>query len=351
MIQLKMVLLIILNGLIFLNKKVDIVEKDLSKPKTEFDLAKSLLENDEVFVPPGEHYINKTIVVPSNRKIRGIIGKSKLIAYPGFNGALLELKGVNNIEISGITFEGNQKQFSKMSNICSTRTAIREFEGRMTGIGVYISNWTNGCWIQNCEFRYFGDACIKAVNSGGRTFPIRINNVSMTNSYCGIDNYGMEYSPATSVTVTNCIFGMILDAGNQFFSACSFNDNRIGVYLGSKHPNNSHGGFAACNFNHSVIYSIFCDGIKNGETFTGCQVFQGDIFLENTSGFIFTGGIIDAQVFVRGGKTSTISNTGFIKAYGGGKIYSNFEGSSSRLLLQNNFFLQEDGTNDDKLNN
>ena len=186
----------------------------------------------------------------------------------------------------------------------------------MTGVGIFINNGTNDCWIQNCEFRFFGDACIKGMNAGGRTFPIRINDVSMTKSYSGIDIYAMEYSPATSVTVTNCVFGMILDAGNQFFSACSYNDNRIGLYLGSTHPNNSHGGFTACNFNHSVVYSIFCDGIKNGETFAGCQVFQGDIFLENTSGFIFTGGIIDAQVFAKGGNTSLISNTGFRKSFG-----------------------------------
>ena len=351
MIQVNVVLFLILNGLMLLNGKDANSISDKSKIQVEFDLAKSLLVNDEVFVPPGDHFISKTIVVPSNKKIKGIIGKSKLIASRGFAGALLELKGVTNVEISGISFEGNQKQFSKLSNICSTRAAIRKFEGRMTGVGIFINNGTNDCWIQNCEFRFFGDACIKGMNAGGRTFPIRINDVSMTKSYSGIDIYAMEYSPATSVTVTNCVFGMILDAGNQFFSACSYNDNRIGLYLGSTHPNNSHGGFTACNFNHSVVYSIFCDGIKNGETFAGCQVFQGDIFLENTSGFIFTGGIIDAQVFAKGGNTSLISNTGFIKSYGGGKFYPNFEGSSSRLLLKNNFFLQEKGENDSKLNN
>ena len=279
MVHKNIFLMLILSGLMLLSGKAENTNKNLYKSVTAFDLAKSLLENDEVFVPPGDHYISKTIRVPGYKKITGIIGKSKLIASPGFTGALLELNGVTNVEISGISFVGNQKQFSKLSNVCSTRSAIGEFEGRMTGIGIYLNNWTNETWIHDCEFRYFGDACIKAFKAGGRTFPVRINDVSMTKSFCGIDNYGMEYSPATSVTVTDCVFGMILNSGNQFFSACSFNDNRIGLYLGSTYPNNSHGGFTACNFNHSVVYSIFCDGIKHGETFVGCQVFQGDIFL------------------------------------------------------------------------
>ncbi len=351
MVHKKILLTLIIGGLMLLNSKAQNTNTNLSESVIVFDLAKSLLENDEVFVPPGDHYINKTIFVPDNKKISGIVGKSKLIASPGFTGALLELNGVTNVEISGISFEGDQKGFSKLSNICNTRSAIREFEGRKAGIGIYINNGTNQSWIHDCEFRYFGDACIKAFNAGGRTSPVRINNVSMTASYCGVDNYGMEYSPATSITVTNCVFGMILNSGNQFFSTSSFNDNRIGLYLGSTYPNNSHGGFTASNFNHSVVYSIFCDGIKYGETFVGCQVFQGDIFLENSNGFIFSGGIIDAQVLVKGGKTNMINNTGFITSYGGGKVYTDFEGSSSRLLLRNNFFLQETGENDSLINN
>ena len=343
------ILLLIISGLIVSSYGKENINNDLSVNDTTFDLAKLLLEKDEVFVPPGDHYISETIKLPKSKKISGIVGKSKLIASPGFTGALIELNGVSNIEISGISFEGNQKQFSELSDICNKRTSIREFEGRMDGVGIYIKNLTTRCWIHDCEFIYFGDACIKSFNAGGRR--IRISDVSMSYSYSGIDNYGMEYSPTMSVTVTNCVFGIILNSGNQFFSTCSFNDNRIGLYLGNIYQNNSHGGFTGCNFNHSVVYSIFCDGINYGETFVGCHVFQGDIFLENSSGFIFTGGIIDAQVFVKGGNTNSISNTGFITSYGGGKLYHNFEGSFSRLLLRNNFFLQEIGGNDTLLNN
>ncbi len=316
---------------------------DYSACVSIFNLSELLHREDHVFVPAGDHYINETIIVDSFKKISGIIGKSKLIASPGFTGAILELNGVTNVEISGISFVGNQNQFSKLYNICSSRDSIREFEGRTYGIGIHIKNRSSECWISTCEFSYFGDACLRLSNSGGRRFPIGISSLSMSKSFCGVDNYGMEYSPTVSVTVTDCVFGIILDAGNQFFSACSFNDNGIGLYLRSTHPNNSHGSFAACNFNHSAVFSIFSDGIDFGETFSGCHVFDGDIFIENTNGFIFSGGIIDAQVFVKGGKTNLISNTGFISSYNGGKIYANFEDSTSRLLLKNNFFFTRNG--------
>lgn len=318
---------------------------------SSFNLAKLLLEQDYVFVPAGNHYISKTIVVKSFKKIVGVVGKSKLIAAPGFAGTILELNGVSDVEISGISFEGNQRQFSKSSNICSSRDSIRKFEGRTSGIGISISNGTRNCWINTCDFKYFGEAALKMRMAGGRQHPVSINAVSISKSYCGIDNFGTEYSPANLVSITDCVFGLILDAGNQYFSACSFNDNRIGVYLGSTNGNNSHGVFSACNFNHSGVYSIFSDGIDFGETFVGCMVGDGDIFLENTNGFIFNGGMIDAQIFVKGGNTNVISNTGFLNSYGGGKIYQNFEGSRSRLLLKNNFFMQEKGENDSKLNN
>lgn len=347
----KLLLLLIFSGMLLSSFKGGCYNSIHPAKDSIFDLAKLLLTQDHVVVPVGDHYINETIMVESFKKISGIVGKSRLIASPGFTGAILELDGVANVEISGISFLGNQSQFSKLSTICSSRDSIRQFEGRTYGIGIYIKNGSNECWISTCEFTGFGDACLKVANSGGRKFPIRISDVSMSKSFCGIDNYGTEYSPTVSVTVTDCVFGMILDAGNQFFSACSFNDNRIGLYIRSTHPNNSHGSFVACNFNHSAVFSIFSDGIDFGETFSGCHVFDGDVFLENSNGFVFTGGIIDAEVFVKGGKTNSINNTGFLTSYKGGEIHSDFEGSSSRLLLKNNFFLQEMGEKDSLLNN
>lgn len=342
---------LLISGLFLLGCKGRNSNIDVSVNDPTFNLAKSLIEKDWVVVPPGDHYIRETIIVPGYKRITGILGRSKLIASPGFTGPIMELDGAVNVEISGISFEGNQTQFSNLSSICNTRDEIREFEGKTNGIGIYIRNNANRCWINACEFKNFGETALKISNAGGREYPVRITNLSISNSFCGIDYQGTEYSPATSVSVTNCVFGMIVDAGNQYFSACSFNDNRVGLYLGSTNRNNSHGSFSACNFNHSKIYSIFSDGIDFGETFVGCQVFDGDIFLENSNGFIFNGGIIDAQVFVKGGKTNLISNTGFLTSYGGGKIYRNFEGSSTRLLLRNNFFIQEMGKNDSILNN
>lgn len=342
---------VIVIGFLSLSSKGESIYNDVSYSDTTFNLAKELLEKDDVLVPPGDHYVNETIVVPGFKKITGIVGKSKLIAAAGFRGPILVLDGVTHVEITGIAFEGNQNQFSGFSNICNTREAIRKLEGKTQGIAILIKNGAKQCWINTCEFKNFGDACLKMVNAGGRGYPVRVAHVSIANSFCGIDNYGTEYSPTVSASISDCVFGLILDAGNQYFSTCSFNDNKIGLYMKGANKNNSHGSFAACNFNHSKGYSIFCDGIDFGETFVGCQVFDGDIFLENTNGFIFNGGIIDAQVFVMGGKTNMISNTGFLTSYGGGKIHSDFEGLRSRLVLKNNFFLNELGGKDSLLNN
>lgn len=344
-------MLLIISGLMVLSSKGESINRDIYGSDTSFNLAKLLLEKDHVFVPPGDHYVNEAIVVPGFKKISGVIGKSRLIASPGFSGPILVLDGITHVEVSGISFEGNQNQFSKLSNICNSREAIRKLEGKTNGIAILIKNRANECWINACEFKNFGDACLKMYNAGGREQPVRVTNVSISNSFCGIDNFGTEYSPTISVSVTDCVFGMILDAGNQYFSTCSFNDNRIGLYLKGTNKNNSHGSFSACNFNHSKVYSIFSDGIIFGETFVGCQVFDGDIFLENTNGFIFSGGIIDAQVFVKGGKTNMISNTGFLTSYKGGKMHLDVEGLPSRLILKNNFYLSETGERDSLLNN
>lgn len=304
---------------------------------TNFNLAKQLSENDWVFVPAGDHYISETILVGSFKKISGIKGQSRLIATQELKGEIFRLNGVHNVEISDLTFVGNQNgKFSKLSDICNSRDSIKNFEGKTYGIGISILNQSNRCRIDNCEFYYFGDACLKLSNSGGRLFPILLTNILMSKSYCGIDNYGTEYSPATAITVSDCIFGMILNAGNQYFSTCSFVDNKVGLYMMGTNPNNSHGSFSACNFNHSSTYSIYCNGITLGESFVGCQIFEGDIFLDNCNGFNFSSGIIDAKIIVNGGSTNIITNTDFIDSYGGGIITSNFEDSETRLLLKNN---------------
>lgn len=118
-------------------------------------------------------------------------------------------------------------------------------------------------------------------------------------------------------------------------------------------PNDSHGSFAACQFNHPAGYSMYLNGITNGETFNGCHAFEGTIYFKNCSGVNWNGGIVDAEILIQGGTRGNFTNVGFQSNYWNraNGIGHNYNGQTSHMLFSGNYFMKETGTDDHILNN
>lgn len=90
-----------------------------------------------------------------------------------------------------------------------------------------------------------------------------------------------------------CYYGCICNGGNNNFVNCDFSSNMVALLIDNsknQSKNNTHGTFSACSFNHSDSNNgaaIRILGTRNGEIFTGCQIFYGKIEIENSTGIRF----------------------------------------------------------------
>lgn len=138
----------------------------------------------------------------------------------------------------------------------------------------------------------------RAANSG-----VDADNIIIRNCYCGvfIGKYS-EYNQFVLIDCTNNHYGCINNGGNNVFVNCNFSKNVTGLLMddtGGISPNNSHGSFIACSFNHpddNNGNSIEIHAIDWGEIFTACQIHFGAIVIENSKGIRFDSCILGSDV-------------------------------------------------------
>ena len=115
--------------------------------------------------------------------------------------------------------------------------------------------------------------------------------------------------------------------------------------------NDSHGGFSNCTFNHNSLYGVSLDKLSNGEVFSACNIWYGNIYVRDSKGVNFNGcqigvtNIFADGDFVSGGIWK-IQNSMF---FGSSTIYQDYNGNTSNLSLKNNDYA--DGTSNTPINN
>lgn len=152
--------------------------------------------------------------------------------------------------------------------------------------------------ISNCIIMYFEGGGITCYGTGGGIS----NCLNVANTFIAYCTVGVniafisEFHRFTNVDCRGCYYGCIDNGGNNVFSNCGFSKNEIGLYMdnsNSQSPNNSHGSFTNCVFNHSGLAvansgtSIKIDGCANGEMFVGCQIFYGITDIKDSYGIVF----------------------------------------------------------------
>ena len=149
-------------------------------------LDRAAVDNKPVFLPPG-NYVVSNIKLPSNTKLLGVPGASKLV-YSGAGHCLLA-ENCQHVEISGVTFDGNN----------------RKIEAYAEGL-IRVSN-TQHLIIENCEIIGSAGAGIYVERSSGR---IERNNISGIAGSCAI--YALENHEMliASNKISDCANGGIL---------------------------------------------------------------------------------------------------------------------------------------------
>lgn len=238
---------------------------------------------------PGDFYVSG-ITIPAYGLLRGCGTATRLILLDsvetGYAVQLLSYSCITDMRIVGAT------SAIKPTDPIGERHGIL-FEGLADSEGSVPYSAT----VEDVTVTDFSGGAITCYNTGYSCQScLNVSNCYLVRCGAGINiPYFSEYNRFTNVSATGCYYGCINNGGNNMFSNCGFNGNTVGLLMdnnNSKSPNSSHGSFVGCTFNHSENnegYAIKIIGMKNGETFNGCQIFFGKTFISDCQGIQFIG--------------------------------------------------------------
>ena len=160
--------------------------------------------------------------------------------------------------------------------------------------------------LRNLFIANFSDSGLKAYGTGyATTSGAVITDVTVRKCGTGFQfNEYAEYNNGTGLRAHFCCVGIMVTGGNNFFASCNFGNNQTNLLMDNTSGgmnNNSHGGFAACAFNHSRGADWESDGgyacriikMGSGEVFTDCSFLGGGrIEIVNSFGIVFNGCIL-----------------------------------------------------------
>ena len=240
---------------------------------------------------PGTFYVSG-VDMPMNTIIRGCGVATNIILLNSVSDGYAIKMGSNCI-VEDVKISGGTSAPTITSTI-GTRHGII-WQGTATPNSQISSSPTRGT-ISNVHLWFFSGSGLKCYGTGtGISNCLNVVNVYVNTCTVGINvELLSEFHRFTNVDCRGCYYGCINNGGNNVFVNCGFSKNIVGLLMdnsNSQSPNNSHGTFSGCVFNHSGNndgIAIHIIGCGNAEMFVGCQIFFGSTVIENSSGIVFS---------------------------------------------------------------
>lgn len=251
---------------------------------------------------PGTFYVSGNINMPNNAMLEGCGNKTIVRLLSSVtSGYIVRLTQYNTVK--DIRFSGGK---SVPANLYTDGTNL----GSRHGIYL-IANADKKedaqpqalqNFITNCFFDNFDGSAFYTHNTGGGLQ----NSVTFTDSYItlcrvGINiDYYAEYGKYSQIIISQCYYACINNGGNNVFMGCTFHGvvGWLTDNSGNDKKNNQHGSCIGCTFNHldnmnnpSVLgngKAVHIINGVNGFIFTGCQLWYGNVYIENSKGIQFS---------------------------------------------------------------
>lgn len=274
----------------------------------------------------GSHKITAAINIPNNGELIGYGNESIIETTNDINGVIVG----SNCTVKDLKIVAHQTP---------------SFDARYHG--VLVSGENKGTTIlHNLFIEGFEGAGIKSADTGYYVEnSITADGCTITGCFYGIDcrNHG-EFGRYTNMNCYGNDQGLHNMSGNNKYVNCSFTDNRINVRIdgsgSTDGANNGHGCLIGCDINHADDNSIVIQKIDYGFIISGCNIWDGDVLIENNSiGITFDNNII-------GDDNPTFAIYGTSKVFLKDNLFDNvptFNVSNSALLVKINNYLF-DGT-------
>lgn len=283
--------------------------------------------SQNVYVPKGAYTIGK-VTATQDVYIHG----------DGYPHSRLDFKaGETGYMIDTVGYVLTMSNIRLFGGLTSTQKANDSISATRSGLS-YSSQ--NGTKIDGIQVDGFAEQGIHA-NDTSNGFWERsiVTNSIFKNNYMGI-NTGLfgEYTRYTDNDITSNYIGIAVRSGNITANDNKIAKNGLGVFLDGDNVNDGHGNFSNNLINHNT-YPIFARNIDNGHNFLGNQMFEGIIKIENCTGVMIHGGILNVTEFdLDGTGANYIMNNEMFPSYGNVINAS----VSNGTLMFNNFF--NDGT-------
>ena len=290
------------------------------------DIVTMLTSSGICNLGPGVFYVNN-LVMPDRSVIRGSGSATRVIMSGTSDGCAIQMGkkcAVQDMQIMGATAEPTLTTVGGRHGILWSGTFAQDQSSANQPQRGIVSN----VWIS-----WFTGGAITCYNTGTPTYCA----LEVTNAFidvCGVGlniSYYSEYHKFTNIRTSSCIYGCINNGGNNMFVNCDFSTCKNGLLMDNstgQSPNNSHGSMVGCVFNHInsntgvAITILNCD---NGFTFDGCQIFYGQIQINDSDGVTIANSVF--------GTTNTD-----ITISGGGVVLfaNNTHGSAPTITVTNN---------------
>lgn len=232
------------------------------------------------------------LTVPNNGILQGSGNKTILtLADSVTSGHAVRL--LNHGRVCDMLLQGATSDITVPSSV-GTRHGVL-FEGNADAQTDPTTNYRSA--VTNCFIRRFTGGGITMKNTGYEPGAnLLISDCFVRNCGAGINiAYFSEFSRITNVTCQECRYGCIDNGGNNNFANCDFSSNYVGLLIDNSQdqsPNNTHGSFVGCTFNHSGANTGTAIRILKGtagEIFTASQIFYGGIDIDESVGVRFIG--------------------------------------------------------------
>lgn len=253
------------------------------------DIATMLTANKVCNLGAGVFYV-KDLEMPSGTAIKGSGYNTKIIMASG-DGCAIQMASF--CSISDCSVCGSASSISVPSEIGSRNGIL--WSGDFTETSDSTIQPMMGL-ISNVRILDFTGGAIVCQDTGTGTYN-QLQVVNLFTNHCGVGiyiPYYSEYHKFTNVRTVGGLYGCINNGGNNIFVNCDFSTCKNGLLMdnsSNQSPNNSHGSMFGCVFNHInsntgiAIKILNCD---HGFVFDGCQIFYGQIDIEDSDGIVIS---------------------------------------------------------------
>ncbi len=270
------------------------------------EIETALISHGAVMLGTGKFYVSG-IKMPDATALFGFGAASEIILLDEVKEGYAITLG-SSCTVSHLAITGAEGEFP-----------IPEKLGTRHGIG-FLGKQIPGIKGEDITRVILSDLFIQKFSGGGITgldtgystdASIAGNNIRI--SYCGAGlnlSRFSEYHKFSNIYCTWNHFGCINNGGNNVFSGCSFDRNKIGFLMDNSQKqshNFAHGSAIGCTFNHSDFnegIGIMLLGVDSGFVFSACQMGGSKIICQKCRGVQFANlnscGVIPISVSGKG---------------------------------------------------